>query len=453
MKKNKEKFSAGQILKFLIPSIIGVLLLVTPFKKNGSSAVAASILSNFIHDSLNKWIPIEILVLLVITVSCLLAVIERIAKPRWIERRPWLKEVSDISDFQLITRLTAWIFGCMTAFKIGPELIWDKTTGGLVLFDLIGNLFTIFLVAGFILPLLTEFGLMEYVGVFLTKFMRTVFNLPGRAAVDCTASWVGDSSIGVALTNKQYEEGYYSVREATTIATTFSVVSITFCLVVLENVGLMNYAGQYYLTIVIAGFVAALVVPRIPPLSLKEDTYLIAPPKISGESVPTGFSKHEWALHLAVDRSEQNGHLRGYLKNTAKSVWNLWFNVMPIIMTIGTLTLILSETTPIFSYLGMPFLPLLKLMQVPEAAAASHTMIIGFADMAMPSILARSIENPMTRFIIASLSVTQLIFMSETGAVILGSKIPVNVAELFVLFIERTVITLPIIVLMANLFF
>ncbi len=41
----------------------------------------------------------------------------------------------------------------------------------------------------------------------------------------------------------------------------------------------------------------------------------------------------------------------------------------------------------------------------------------------------------------------------EADAVILGSKIPVNVAELFVLFIERTVITLPIIVLMANLFF
>jgi nucleoside recognition membrane protein YjiH len=36
-------------------------------------------------------------------------------------------------------------------------------------------------------------------------------------------------NVGVLITSRQYEEGFYSRREATVISTTFSVVSITFC--------------------------------------------------------------------------------------------------------------------------------------------------------------------------------------------------------------------------------
>ena len=80
-------------------------------------------------------------------------------------------------------------------------------------------------------------------------------------------------------------------------------------------------------------------------------------------------------------------------------------------------------------------------------------MVVGFADMFIPAILAAAIDNEMTRFIVAALSVTQLIYMSEIGALLLGSKIPVNVFELFLVFILRTVITLPVIAGMAHLIF
>lgn len=70
--------------------------------------------------------------------------------------------------------------------------------------------------------------------------MTPIFGLPGRSAVDCLVLWVGDGTISVALTNKQYEEGYYTEREASVVATTFLALSITFCLVILENVKLLN---------------------------------------------------------------------------------------------------------------------------------------------------------------------------------------------------------------------
>lgn len=59
----------------------------------------------------------------------------------------------------------------------------------------------------------------------------------------------------------------------------------------------------------------------------------------------------------------------------------------------------------------------------------------------------------MTRFIVATISVTQLIYMSEVGGLLLASKIPVNFLDLVIIFIQRTLITLPIIVLVAHLIF
>ena len=63
----REKFSAGQILRFVIPSIIGVLLLMTPFKLKGESTVMVSILSKGIQAGVGNLIPIYVLVLIAIT--------------------------------------------------------------------------------------------------------------------------------------------------------------------------------------------------------------------------------------------------------------------------------------------------------------------------------------------------------------------------------------------------
>ena len=131
----------------------------------------------------------------------------------------------------------------------------------------------------------------------------------------------------------------------------------------------------------------------------------------------------------------------------------MWLGVLPIVMAIGGIALIIAEYTPFFAILGTPFIPLLNLLGVPEAVAASQTLVVGFADMFIPSVLASTITNEMTRFIIACISVTQLIYMSEVGGLLLGSKIPVKFIDLIIIFLERTLVSLPIIVLCANIIF
>ena len=53
----------------------------------------------------------------------------------------------------------------------------------------------------------------------------------------------------------------------------------------------------------------------------------------------------------------------------------------------------------------------------------------------------------------AVVSVTQVLYLSEVGGLILGSKIPVNILELFILFLERTIISLIIVAPLAHLIF
>ena len=129
---------------------------------------------------------------------------------------------------------------------------------------------------------------------------------------------------------------------------------------------------------------------------------------------------------------------------------DIWFGLLPLVMAIGTLAMALTEYTQIFTWLSAPLIPLLEMLQLPEAAKAAPALLVGFADMFLPAIVGKGIESELTRFVIAGVSMTQLIYMSEVGVLLIKSKIPLNLPELFVIFIIRTLITLPIIAVLGH---
>ena len=447
----KQKHRVKGYLKFILPSLIGVLLLMVPFKYQGETTIMVALLANLFMNFIGGILP-EI-IFTIISITAIITVAHKFVNIGLIRENEFLEGIFNVSIFWTIVRFIGFIIAGLVYFKAGPEWIWSADTGGLILYDLILGLFSIFLFAGFLLPFLTDFGLLEFVGVILTPVMRPIFNLPGRSSIDCVASWIGDGTIGVSLTSKQYEEGHYTSKEASIIATTFSAVSITFSLIVLKQVDLMGYFGPYYLTIMVSGIIAAIVVPKLPPLSKKSDLCYDGSKKEEEGNIPKGYTNTQWGLELAMKKAEKSFNLTEFIKNGFKSVLDLWLGVLPVIMAFGTIALIVAEFTPIFSWLGLPFIPILKLLRVPYAVEASQTMMVGFADMFLPSVIGASIPSALTRFVVATLSVTQLIYLSEAGAVMLGSKIDVTLKDLFLIYVERTIVTLPIIVLAGHLIF
>ncbi|ACA87784.1 YjiH family protein [Shewanella woodyi] len=448
----KQNHNIKTILTFIIPSLIGLLLFMTPISYQDAITIPIAIVSKGLQALLGTWLTA--IVTGVVCFTAIATVVTKLLKPIFVTQNGFLNSLLNVTPMWLIIRVLGAIFILLTFAQVGPEAIRSGDTGALVLNDLLPVLFCVFIFAGMLLPLLLNFGLLELFGTLLTKIMRPVFNLPGRSAIDCMASWLGDGSVGILMTSKQYEARFYTQREAAVIGTTFSAVSITFSLVVISQVKLEHMFVPFYLTVCFAGLMAAIIVPKLPPLSWKKDTYIDDTPRHpDDEVIPAGKGVLSWGVEQALNKASKAGGIKHTLTDGMKNVIDMVFGVIPVVMAIGTVALIVAEHTPIFDYLGMPFIPLLELLQVPEATAASKTIVVGFADMFLPSILASSIESDMTRFIIAAMSVTQLIYMSEVGALLIGSKIPVNILELFVVFILRTLVTLPIIAGVAHLIF
>ena len=428
-----------------------------PVKFDGEWTIIVKIFADFIAKTIGDYLPA--LCTIIITISFVMSVLASF-NVKFIKENKLLDQTFSVTPVWLVLRILGFIVVWMVVLKdklnLGPffDMIVADESATFILNDLLTSLVIIFVIASMLLPLLLDFGLLEFIGAIFTKIMRPVFLIPGRAAVDCITSWIGDGTLGVMLTANQYESGYYSAKEAAIISTNFSAVSITFSLIVLSQVDMVDYFGVYYLLVCLVGIVCAIIVPRIPPLSLKKDDYVVDSNHDNKDIAENYSSSVQYGLDLAIKRAESHKGIGEFLKNGIENAFGMWFSVMPIVMIIGTASLVLANNTQVFEILGKPFLPLLNFLKVPESLAASKTMIVGFSDMFTPSIIAAStIQSQMTKFIVATISVTQLIYLSEVGGLILASSIPVNLFELFVIFIERTIISLLIVAPIAHLLF
>jgi len=79
-------------------------------------------------------------------------------------------------------------------------------------------------------------------------------------------------------------------------------------------------------------------------------------------------------------------------------------------------------------------------------------MLVGFAEMFLPAVIATGIESELTRFVVISVSITQLIYMTEVGVLILKTRIPLNFLNLVTIFLLRTLISLPVVAALAHVF-
>lgn len=444
--------SIKDLLKFALPSLIGLILFVVPLPwGSGDLTIGVGYMASLFKASYGAFLPA--FMVYIIIASALITLLSTIAKPVFIKNNNFLNSLFIVSPVQLIIRVSSGIFGFIILKSYDSpvlEMISNPYTGGTVVNDLFPVLATWFFFSGFFLPLLMEFGSMDYLGTLIRKFMRPLFKVPGRSAIDAIASWIGSGPVGVVITDKQYREGYYTQKESSIIAVCFSLVSLPFAVFIADFLSISKSFILFYGTISIASLAAGLILPRIYPLSKKSDAYCPDTKIKINEEVPAGKKIHEWAVERGIERASLAPSIPGLVKSGIKTVADVYFSLMPIVLLLGTCSLIVAEYTPVFTLISKPLVPLFNLMQVPDAGLAASSTLVGFADMFLPAIFVKGSEFEMTRFIIGALSFTQLIYMTETGAIILRSKIPVNFMDLFIVFLERTLITLPIIVLIAQ---
>lgn len=432
-----ERPRAGALWKFLAASSFGAAMLLFPVPVGGTLQIPLGVVTGRVQDAGAGVLPALVTAVCVISALATLgyALMRRRADDHALEvlLRPGLAWSA--------LRVAGAITAVMVFFELGPEWIWGADVGGLVLRDLMVPAFITIGLACIVLPFLTEFGLMEVVAGLVERAFRRLFTVPGRSAVDAVASWLGGSSVGVLVTVSQYRAGLYTGREAAVIATNFSIVSIAFAFVIVEAVGLEGMFFQYYAVLTVSGIVCALIMPRIPPLRWKADDLRADNPLRSDAEDTPGLAA---AWRRALTRADRAPGPAGLVRIITLNVLDIWLGLIPAALVIATVSIAVAEMTPVFDWLGYPYVWLLELLRVEAAREAAPAMVIGFADMFLPALIAADIESAQTRFIVAVVAVGQLIFMAEVGVLILKSALPLNFFDLVAIFVLRTLIILPV---------
>lgn len=450
------------LLRLLICSAIGIAVFFVSVPHNGDSEIIFSIIYNAfigLFGNFAYWILVAIIGL---NFGCHVYF-------RWIKKKSCTSEFAKVYDNDNIIHTFLYGLGLFYAvcyaLKVTfptmnlPEVVVGASTGGSVFPPIVLGVFGIILVGAVFMPFLLNYGVLEIIGAILEPLMRPLFKVPGKAALDAVTSFVSSSSLGVMITNRLWKKNVYTDKEMVAIMTGFSAVSIGFAYLVINTAGLGNQFVKVYAWSFVLVFIMEMILVRIPPVCKKKDVYYNGKvqteeerkesAKFNLQMIPRGCSRAVKRAYIA----------KGVTKDVTASVKDSAL-VMPQVLTmlsaIGLSGLILAEYTPVFDWIGLAFQPLIKLLQIPDAAAIAPSLPVGIAEMFLPVLLiAGEVEvlSVKARAFVTIVSMVQIIFFSETGTVMLATKSPVKFWELIVCFLERTILAMPMAALIVHLFF
>jgi nucleoside recognition membrane protein YjiH len=125
--------------------------------------------------------------------------------------------------------------------------------------------------------------------------------------------------------------------------------------------------------------------------------------------------------------------------------------ILGTILAVGLAAVLLSAYTPTFEILGAPLVPVLRALGLPSAENIAPAVIVGITEMYVPVLLAKD-AAAMAKFFVAVLAVSQLIFFSSVGPMIMDmfNDVPIRFRDLVALFVMRTVILVPLVAAMTH---
>lgn len=349
-------------------------------------------------------------------------------------------------------RIVFWIAGAvivlMKFLDVPVYFIRHPQIGGEVL-TLGSTVFITIAVAGSLVVFIIRSGLVEFIAVLMEPVMRPVFRLPGEAAVNILSSFISSASVGVYFTEQYYKNKSYTTRQACSVVTSFSVISVGYIGVIASLAGIGDMYGILLVTSFVTVLVMGAIMIRIPPLCFIPDRYIDGEePRQEVEKLGAG-QRFRKALETGRERAA-DFCLEDFGKNILQSL-QFAQKIVGVMIPTVTLVLTLAYATPLFTWLGRPLTPVLELFRVPDAAAAAPSVLVGIVEVTLPTILIGGTAAVQTRFFVALLSIVQIIFFSEAGNAILASEIPLGFGKLIAIFLVRTAVAIPIVSFIAHM--
>ncbi|MDO4561609.1 MAG: nucleoside recognition domain-containing protein [bacterium] len=433
-------------LKFLVFSALGIFIFFVPAFTRGKSTLTFMVYAvDSVKAALLPVLPIiTMLLIFSLVILCIIA--------KCSNNHPTIKRLYGSSNISIFLYCMGAVLGTMAFTKVGPQILFTKGVMGGV--SVAQTVVVTTLIAGMMVPFLVEFGLLEMIGQLIEPFMRPLFKIPGCASIDAVTSFVANPTVGVFFTNKLYCEKLYTGREAASIATCFSFISLGFFAVPCQVAGIFDLYGTVLLSSFAIAFILAAIMIRIPPISKIEDKYIDGSPRDeNAEHDKSQGNLFLNGLKAAISKAQSTDILATFKKYFI-DVFVFTQKVTATILCFCMIAMLLVENTSIFHVIGTPFIPLLKLLQIPNASEIGPAMILALAEVSLPSVYISTLAVARkTAFFVVVLSTLQIINLGSSMMPIIESRIPLNAVKCLIIFILRTIIAIPIVALLAHLMF
>jgi nucleoside recognition membrane protein YjiH len=230
------------------------------------------------------------------------------------------------------------------------------------------------------------------------------------------------------------------------VATNFSIVSLPFSLVVAETAGISHMFFTWYLSVVAVCLACAAIMVRIPPLVRIDEDYYGPAGRQVHEQKPADQSAFQWGLLQATAKAASANKPVEILRNAWNHYWVTIFNVLGPGVLISVCSAILAFHTPVLDVLAWPVRLVLEALSLPEASSVAPGFIVGFLDQFTPAVLATRVESEQMRFVLAGLSLSQLIYLADMGVLLLRSPLGLRLRDLALIFCMRTLIVAPLLI-------
>lgn len=344
--------------------------------------------------------------------------------------------------FAVISIYFNWNPAFMDWFFQPVASLGDKSISMFIMNNILVSICISIPAASLFLPLLVDYGLVDFVGVVVRPIMRPVFKLPGRAAVIMVSAFLGNFSVGHIAVNDQYKTGRMTEREAVVIGTSFSTVSVGFLLVLANNTGLneRGYWNLYFWTAFLITLLVSLVGVRIYPLKQIRDAYY---PSATPQPEPVIHKNLlKVAMEEALEVAENQASLGVRIKYIMKETLGVLGTVASGTAFFATVGVLLYTYTPIIKWIGLIFYPLMRIaIPKAEAVTACTGAAVSFIEMTIPALLVTVGEWSLrVRYMMAVIPVSSIIFLASFVPCLMATDIPVKFKDMVIIWVERMIL-------------
>lgn len=357
--------------------------------------------------------------------------------------------------FAVVNFYFGWYPGFMGWFFESVASLGDKSISAFIMDSILVSICISIPAASLFLPMLVDYGLVDFVGVLVRPIMRPLFRLPGRAAVIMVSAFLGNFSVGHIAINDQYKTGRMTEREAAVIGTSFSTVSVGFLLVLANNTGLneRGYWNVYFWTAFLITLLVSFIGVRIFPLRQLPDSFYPGATPNPEPVIRQGIWKE--AVREALDIAENQEFLGKRIAYIMKETIGVLGTVASGTAFFATAGVLLYTYTPLIRWIGYVFYPFMRIaIPASESATACTGAAVSFIEVTIPALLVAVGDWSLrTRYMMAVIPVTSIIFLASFVPCLMATDVPVKFSDMVIIWIERMILSVIITGIFALLLF